>query len=49
MTRLKVKDGDLIELRSRRGMLYAPAKANDAIAKQQAYVAMHWGKNSEWP
>ncbi len=44
MTRLKVKDGDLIELRSRRGMLYAPAKANDAIAKQQAYVAMHWGQ-----
>ncbi len=44
MSRLKVKEGDLVELRSRRGMLYAPAKANDAIGVQQAYVAMHWGQ-----
>ena len=43
MTRLGLKDGDLVQLRSRRGLLVLPAASSDAVALTQAHVAMHWG------
>jgi len=43
MQRLKLKDGDLVHLRSRRGHLVLPAAGSDAVASTQAHVAMHWG------
>jgi assimilatory nitrate reductase catalytic subunit len=43
MSRLGLKDGDLVQLASRRGMLVLPAMAIDSVAPAQAHVAMHWG------
>jgi assimilatory nitrate reductase catalytic subunit len=43
MTRLRVAEGDLVELRSRRGRLVLPARASTSVAPTQAFVAMHWG------
>ena len=41
---LGVRAGDLVRVRSRRGDLVAPARANDGIARGQAFMAMHWGE-----
>ena len=43
MQRLGLKDGDLVQLDSRRGSLVLPARASDTVAPTQAHVAMHWG------
>ncbi len=43
MARLRLQDGDLVQLRSRRGSLVLPALTSDAVAPAQAHVAMHWG------
>jgi assimilatory nitrate reductase catalytic subunit len=43
MARLKLVDGDLVRLASRRGTLVLPVRASDAVAPTQAFVAMHWG------
>jgi len=43
MARLKLNDGDLVHLTSRRGSIVLPAQASDTVAPMQAYVAMHWG------
>ena len=43
MARLGLKDGDLVQLESRRGNLVLPASASDTVAPTQAHVAMHWG------
>ncbi|MDM4767912.1 molybdopterin-dependent oxidoreductase [Pelomonas sp. SE-A7] len=44
MGRRGLADGDFVRLRSRRGELNLMLAADDAIAAQQAYVAMHWGE-----
>jgi assimilatory nitrate reductase catalytic subunit len=44
MARLKLVDGDLVHLTSRRGSLVLPAKASTQIAPSQCFVAMHWGE-----
>jgi assimilatory nitrate reductase catalytic subunit len=43
MARLRVAEGDLVELRSRRGRLVLPARGSTTVAPTQAFVAMHWG------
>jgi assimilatory nitrate reductase catalytic subunit len=43
MARLRVSDGDLLTLRTRRGAMVLPARASDSVALTQAFVAMHWG------
>jgi len=43
MARLRLQDGDLVQVQSRRGSLVLPALASDTIAPAQAHVAMHWG------
>ena len=43
MARLRLADGQLAQLRSRRGTLVLPARQSHAVAPTQAFVAMHWG------
>ena len=38
------KDGELVEVRSRRGSLVLPIQASDAVAPTQVSVPMHWGE-----
>jgi assimilatory nitrate reductase catalytic subunit len=44
MARLKLAEGDIVRLRSRRGEVLLPAHGTDAVAPAQAFVAMHWGE-----
>lgn len=44
MERLKVADGDLVHLTSRRASLVLPARASAQVAPTQCFVAMHWGE-----
>ncbi len=43
MARLRLADGDLVRVRSRRGALVLPARSSEAVAPAQAFIAMHWG------
>jgi len=43
LPRRGLADGDLVEVRSRRGAIVLPLLADDGVAQTQAYVAMHWG------
>lgn len=38
-----LQNGDLVELRSRRGRLTLPVQADDSLQAGQAYLPMHWG------
>ena len=40
---LKIEEGDLVELQSRRGMARFPAKITKAICPGTVFVPMHWG------
>jgi len=44
MARLKLAEGDLVEVRSRRGSLVLPARGSDTVLPTQAFIAMHWGE-----
>ncbi|HEY9094739.1 MAG TPA: molybdopterin-dependent oxidoreductase [Hydrogenophaga sp.] len=44
MARHGWRDGDLVHLTSRRGSILVPAEASDTVARNQAFVAMHWGE-----
>jgi len=44
MARLKLVEGTLVRVRSRRGELVLPARASDGVAPAQAFIAMHWGE-----
>jgi assimilatory nitrate reductase catalytic subunit len=44
LARLRLAEGDLARVRSRRGELVLPVRASTAVAPAQAYVAMHWGE-----
>ncbi|MFZ5522145.1 MAG: molybdopterin-dependent oxidoreductase [Pseudomonadota bacterium] len=46
LARLGVADGDLVEVRSRRGALVLPARAQDGVAPGQAFLPMHWGQEA---
>ena len=43
MARLKLIDGDLVHVTSRRGSLVLRANASPQVAPAQAFIAMHWG------
>jgi assimilatory nitrate reductase catalytic subunit len=43
MQRLALKDGDLVQVTSRRGSIVLPARASERQALAQAFIAMHWG------
>jgi len=43
MQRLRIQEGDLLHVSSRRGMLTLPAVASDTLVPAQAFIAMHWG------
>ncbi len=44
MARLRLVDGDLVYVTSRRGTLVVAAQASAQIAPAQAFIAMHWGE-----
>ena len=43
MTRLKLIDGDLVHVTSKRGSIVIPAQASTNQGANQAFIAMHWG------
>jgi len=44
MTRMRLADGDLVHVTSRRGSLVVPVMACEQVAVTQAFMAMHWGE-----
>ena len=44
MARLKLAEGDLVHVTSRRGSLVLPARASAQVAPTQSFIAMHWGE-----
>ncbi|WP_343350080.1 molybdopterin-dependent oxidoreductase [Pseudomonas sediminis] len=43
LRRRRLQDGDLIQLRSRRGSLILPVQADESVRPGQAWLPMHWG------
>ena len=43
MARLKLVDGDLVQVTSKRGSLIIPARASEQVGLSQSFIAMHWG------
>jgi len=43
LQRLGLRDGELAQVRSKRGSLVLPVQASAQIAPLQAFIAMHWG------
>ena len=43
MARLKLVDGDLVQVTSKRGSLIIPARASEQVGLSQTFIAMHWG------
>ena len=43
MARLRLHDGELVRVTSRRAEVLLPARGSDSVAPAQAYVPMHWG------
>jgi assimilatory nitrate reductase catalytic subunit len=44
LARLKLQDGDLVHITSRRGSLVLPVQASTQVPPTQAFIAMHWGE-----
>ena len=44
MARRLLKEGDLVQVTSKRGSILVPLQASDEIAMSQAFMAMHWGE-----
>jgi assimilatory nitrate reductase catalytic subunit len=43
LNRRRCNSGDLVRVKSRRGDLVLPLRANTAVPPAQAFIAMHWG------
>jgi assimilatory nitrate reductase catalytic subunit len=43
LNRRRCNTGDLVRIKSRRGELILPLRANIAVPPAQAFIAMHWG------
>ncbi|MGL4576236.1 MAG: molybdopterin-dependent oxidoreductase [Burkholderiaceae bacterium] len=43
MARRSLKDGDLVNVTSRRGTQLLPVRSAESVASGRAFVAMHWG------
>jgi assimilatory nitrate reductase catalytic subunit len=41
--RLGLQDGELVQVRSKRGALVLPVQSSTQVAPMQAFIAMHWG------
>ena len=44
LARMKLADGDLVQVTSRRGTVVLPVQASEQVATTQAFIAMHWGE-----
>lgn len=44
IARLRLAEGELARVSSRRGELVLPVRASSSVAPAQAFVAMHWGE-----
>jgi len=44
MARLKLTEGDLVQVTSRRGSIVLPASASTQMTPAQTFIAMHWGE-----
>ncbi len=44
LARLRLQDGDLVHVTSRRGSLVLPVQSSTQVAPAQTFVAMHWGE-----
>lgn len=44
MARLRLAEGDLVHVTSRRGSIVLPARASAEVAPAQSFIAMHWGE-----
>lgn len=44
LERLRLNEGDLVHVTSRRGSLVLPVQASTQLAPAQAFIAMHWGE-----
>jgi assimilatory nitrate reductase catalytic subunit len=43
LARLRLQDGDLVHVTSKRGSIVLPAQASSELQPSQAFIAMHWG------
>jgi assimilatory nitrate reductase catalytic subunit len=46
MERWGLKDGDLVQVTSKRGAIVLPLQASASLGLTQAFIAMHWGAES---
>ena len=44
MARLRLAEGDMVYVTSRRGSIVLPVQASPQVAPSQAFIAMHWGE-----
>ena len=44
LARRGFQDGDLVQVKSRRGAIYVQAEGSQTMRSGQVYLAMHWGK-----
>lgn len=44
IARLRLQEGDLVHVTSRRASLVLPVQASAQVAPSQAFIAMHWGE-----
>ncbi|MBC7995066.1 MAG: molybdopterin-dependent oxidoreductase, partial [Rhizobacter sp.] len=44
LVRMKLTNGDLVHVTSRRGSVVLPVQSSDQVAATQAFIAMHWGE-----
>ncbi len=44
ITRLRLHEGELVHVTSRRGSVVLPVQASPQVAPTQAFIAMHWGE-----
>ncbi len=44
MTRRLLKEGDLVQVTSKRGSIVVPVQSSPEVGMSQAFVAMHWGQ-----
>ncbi len=44
LQRLRLAEGDLVHVTSRRGTVILPVQASEQVAPAQAFIAMHWGE-----
>ena len=43
MARRQIKEGELVQVSSRRGAIVLPAQASAEVGLSQSFIAMHWG------